>query len=93
MADDALSRVRFVDISRPRSDARQGKGKIHKVIPWELVEVVGGQTYLEPIDWVPSNYSSPSEKEVTGYNFVDGGGVFNTFNATGGAAAGPENVG
>ncbi len=91
MADDATSRVRFIDISRPCTDGRTGR--MHKVIPWELVTVVGGAAYLEPVDWIPANSAATTEKEVTGYRFLDSTAPFNTFNCTGGAAAGPESVG
>ena len=94
MPDDARTRVRYVDISRPRStDPRIGReGKNHRLVPWEIVEV-NGTLYLEPIDSVPTGKERASDKEVTGYSFLTTTHPFTSYNGSGGAAAGPEDAG
>jgi hypothetical protein len=91
MADDATLRTRIIARTRPRTT---GRGKVHKSLGWERVRV-SGQEYAEPVDWVPANYSGgASEKEITGYEFIDGGTPWTSgLDGVNGNVTGPENQG
>ena len=74
------SRVRLVQNFRPTKD---GSKKRHVMLPFELV-TVDGKEYVEPIDWVPVAYSGTTDKEVTGYQFLNGEQPFSMYSGNGG---------
>lgn len=78
MADVAYKRIQLVDNTR-FNDA--GK-RIHRILPWHLVTLTEGPTFLEPVDHIGMGVYSTT-KQITGIEFVDADVFYNNIGCGG----------